>query len=430
MAEPPQKKAKAEAGKNGQKHAPPNALLFGTGEYTTGFTGEGRAKSDKPLGVVGLTFFDLRARGLIGERIGMVGTNGDKFPAIRQHMKDNLTFTNIGSIDFEHFPKKGRDAKAFHEALKAFSPGDVCTVFTPDDSHFEITKAALERGLHCLVTKPMVKTVEQHKELARIAKEKGVLLQIEVHKRFDPIYEDARTRLQSLGTFGFFQAFMSQPKMQLQTFKDWAGISSDISYYLNSHHVDFHVWAMQGIAKPIKVYATASTGVAEKILDRKCEDTITLNVTWQNFEGGGLGHAVYTSSWVASPSDVHSQQRFFCQMEKAEVTVDQAHRGYYVAQDGASFASVNPLFIRNKADSKGRYRGQNCYGYLSFLRFVEAASAIRAGEAVPEDFDHDLPTGTVTLQVTAILEAGRRSLDEGRVVEICYAADGTVDRLK
>ena len=27
----------------------------------------------------------------------------------------------------------------------------------------------------------------------------------------------------------------------LDTFKAWAGKSSDISYYLNSHHIDFHV---------------------------------------------------------------------------------------------------------------------------------------------------------------------------------------------
>lgn len=31
---------------------------------------------------------------------------------------------------------------------------------------------------------------------------------------------------------------MSQPKSQLETFKSWAGIDSDISYYLNSHHID------------------------------------------------------------------------------------------------------------------------------------------------------------------------------------------------
>jgi hypothetical protein len=34
------------------------------------------------------------------------------------------------------------------------------------------------------------------------------------------------------------EADMSQPKFQLETFKSWAGIDSDISYYLNSHHID------------------------------------------------------------------------------------------------------------------------------------------------------------------------------------------------
>lgn len=407
----------------------PNAILFGTGEYTTGLTPSGQAKSDKSLGVVGVTFFDLRARGKVGPRLALVGTNADKRAKIEEHFRENLTFTNIGSKEFEFYPKEGRNAKAYIEALGAFQPGDVCTVFTPDDTHFEICKAALERGLHVLVTKPMVKSLAEHKELVRVAREKNVLLQIEVHKRFDPIYNDARQRLQALGDFGYFTSFMSQPKIQLETFKDWAGLSSDISYYLNSHHVDFHVWAMQGIAKPVSVYATASTGVAEKILGRACEDTITLNVTWRN-HSGSTGHALYTSSWVASKSDVHSQQRFFCQMAKAEVTVDQAHRGYFVAEDEVGFSSCNPLFIRNKPDSMGRYVGQGCYGYISFDRFVEAATAVRQGSAKPADFDSELPTGASTVQVTAILEAGRRSLDEARVVKILYDDAGEVDRLE
>ena len=42
---------------------------------------------------------------------------------------------------------------------------------------------------------------------------------------------------------------MSQPKRQLETFRSWAGKSSDISYYLNSHHIDFCAWALQGSKK-------------------------------------------------------------------------------------------------------------------------------------------------------------------------------------
>jgi D-galacturonate reductase len=55
----------------------------GTGEYTTGFVGGGASGSDKKVGVVGLTLFDLRRRGKVGN-LSMVGVNGTKFPAIRK----------------------------------------------------------------------------------------------------------------------------------------------------------------------------------------------------------------------------------------------------------------------------------------------------------------------------------------------------------
>eukprot|EP01060_Flectonema_neradi_P018557 TRINITY_DN2541_c1_g2_i6.p1 TRINITY_DN2541_c1_g2~~TRINITY_DN2541_c1_g2_i6.p1 ORF type:complete len:442 (+),score=78.50 TRINITY_DN2541_c1_g2_i6:85-1410(+) len=400
----------------------PNALLFGTGEYTTGYTGQGGSKSDKTMGVVAVVHFDMRQRGMIGERIGLCGTSGTKFPAIREHMDKVITFKGMDK-SFENYPAEDvpRDAKAYMKALQQFQPGDVCAVFTPDDTHYEICMAALDRGLHVMATKPMVKTLEEHRALVAKAKEKGCLLQVEVHKRFDPVYNDSCQRIRNLGDFNHYVSYMSQPKFQLETFRAWAGISSDISYYLNSHHIDFHVWTMEGVAEPISVRGMASSGVAEKILGRPCEDTITVTVTWKNIKSGNIGTAVYTASWVAGEADVHSQQRFFCLMEKGEVTADQCHRGYTVAEDGKNFASLNPLYIRNTPDSKGRYCGRSGYGYVSFQSFVEAATAINNGEATAADFDGDLPTGFSTLKVTAILEAGRRSIDEdGREIKLVY----------
>jgi predicted dehydrogenase len=34
--------------------------------------------------------------------------------------------------------------------------GDVVTIFTPDDTHFEIALACIEAGLHVLCAKPVV----------------------------------------------------------------------------------------------------------------------------------------------------------------------------------------------------------------------------------------------------------------------------------
>jgi D-galacturonate reductase len=58
-------------------------LQVGSGEYTTGFVGGKASGSDKKVGVVALTLFDLRRRGKVG-KLSMVGASGGKFPAIRE----------------------------------------------------------------------------------------------------------------------------------------------------------------------------------------------------------------------------------------------------------------------------------------------------------------------------------------------------------
>lgn len=117
------------------KHQP-NVALIGSGEYvshtqlpvrrntadpsssqTTGWVGgtDGKGStSDKSVGVVGLVSFDLRRRGLLGDEISIVGTNGDKFSAIRDHFKKNIE-GRYKELDtsFVGFPQAGkRDPEA------------------------------------------------------------------------------------------------------------------------------------------------------------------------------------------------------------------------------------------------------------------------------------------------------------------------------
>ena len=260
-----------------------NVLMIGTGEYTTGYVHGAPSNSDKSAGVVALTMFDLRSRGKV-ERLGLCGVNGKKFPDIRKHLERAIGMTYSGlDLTLESFPDDSEvDPEAYGKAIESFQPGDVVTIFTPDDTHYEIALAAVRRGLHVLVTKPAVMTLEQHQTLLDAAIENNVLVAVEVHKRWDPMYTDARDRIKNLGPFSYFYSYMSQPKHQLETFKQWAGKSSDISYYLNSHHIDFHEWCMGNNSRPIQVTAMASEGVAKNRYDMECEDTITLLVQWEN----------------------------------------------------------------------------------------------------------------------------------------------------
>jgi len=51
---------------------------------------------------------------------------------------------------------------------------------------------------------------------------------------FDPAYSDAKAKAANLGEFNFFNAWMSQPKSQLETFRAWAGKDSDIRYVMRT----------------------------------------------------------------------------------------------------------------------------------------------------------------------------------------------------
>lgn len=405
-----------------------NALMIGTGEYTTGYVHGEAASSDKGAGVVALTLMDLRRRGRVG-RLAMAGTNGTKFPGIRQHLQQCVgdVYRDM-DLSFDSFPTDdvSLDASAYAKALEQLNPGDVCVVFTPDDTHFQIALDAVNQGCHVLVAKPLVKTVDEHLQLTHAAQQNNVLVAMEVHKRWDPIYVDARDRIRGLGDFSFFQSYMSQPKSQLDTFRSWAGTSSDISYYLNAHHVDFHAWAVAAFARPVRVKASAATGWAEG-QGISTEDTITLVVDWVNIASGHQATGIYTSSWIAPRADVHSQQRFFYMGHDGEVTVDQAHRGYTVATDVQGYASANPLFMKYTPGASGRFAGQTGYGYRSIEAFVDAALAVRAGQRSVESYSEELATIGDTLAVTAILEAGRRSLDDGgAAIQIDYDDNGAI----
>jgi D-galacturonate reductase len=376
--------------------------------------------------VVGLCLFDLRKRGVLG-KLHLAGTSGPKFPAIREHISKAIGEAYSGSnydLSIETYPSIDKvDPNAYQDALKSIPKGSAVTIFTPDDTHFSIALDCVKAGMHVLVTKPVVKTLEQHIILAKAAEEANVLVAVEVHKRWDPIYVDARDRLRKYGDFSYLNAYMSQPKIQLETFAAWAGLSSDISYYLNSHHIDFHEWVLEGgRARPLRVYAMAAKGVGSSLLNRpSLEDTISVHAEWENLPSKSTGIATYTASWIAPKSDVHSQQRFFAMAATGEVTCDQAHRGYSFSTDDSGFASSNPLFMKYTPSSEKEFTGQLGYGYRSIADFILAVKSINDGKANPRDFDHKLASIHSTYLTTAILEAGRRSLDAGgKVVEFIY----------
>ena len=81
--------------------------------------------------------------------------------------------------------------------------------------------------------------------------------------------------------------------------------------------------------------------------------------------------------------------------------------------------------MKYSPSESGHFDGQRGYGYISIEKFVDAVRAVNAQEVKPEEFDgHGLPTIKNTVLTTAILHAGRVSLDEKRPVYIKQDGEG------
>lgn len=86
--------------------------------------------------------------------------------------------------------------------------------------------------------------------------------------------------------------------------------------------------------------------------------------------------------------------------------------------------TVEIVSMKYSPSESGHFDGQRGYGYISIEKFIDAAQSVNAGLSKPSDYDaHGLPTIANTILTTAILNAGRISLDEKRPVFIKQDGD-------
>jgi D-galacturonate reductase len=83
--------------------------------------------------------------------------------------------------------------------------------------------------------------------------------------------------------------------------------------------------------------------------------------------------------------------------------------------------------MRYVPDQRGYFAGQQGYGYRSMEAFVTSLKEIDSGDSTVAEIESSgiLATAANTIPTTAILEAGRRSLNEGgRPIRIIYGLNG------
>lgn len=160
----------------------------------------------------------------------------------------------------------GYGARPFADVQRMLDevPCDVVAVATPDHLHGAPVLAALERGRHVLVEKPLATTLPEARAMTAEAERRNLVLQVNYSQRFVPEYAWIKQRIDA-GAIG-------RPLMALSSKQDtifvptrmisWAAQTSPI-LFMSSHDLDLVAWFFG--ARAARVTAHETRGVLESM---------------------------------------------------------------------------------------------------------------------------------------------------------------------
>ncbi|TLS36137.1 Gfo/Idh/MocA family oxidoreductase [Pseudalkalibacillus caeni] len=109
-------------------------------------------------------------------------------------------FSGIKNVEFHLFTRNQEKLKEIgkkyrfeklHDSLEALMDSGIKGAFihSATESHFEIVKKLLNRGIHVFVDKPIAYEAEQAKELTDLAETNNLILMTGFNRRYAPVYQ-------------------------------------------------------------------------------------------------------------------------------------------------------------------------------------------------------------------------------------------------
>lgn len=272
---------------------------------------------------------------------------------------------------------------------------DAISVATPDAFHLDPTIAAIKKGLHVLVEKPLATTVEDAKKIVEAAKEYNVRVAVDYHKRWDPAAINVRNELRKADTGKIIRGYMSMDDVIDVPTKwfNWSDKSSPV-HFLGTHCFDQIRWYTGCEVK--SVYAVG----CKRLLKSQGIDTYDSIQTLVEMEDGS--YWTVENSWVfpsGFPKNNGGRTEILC--DNTLFRLDSQNRGSEIFTNEKG-KTPNSYFI---IENNGRPYG---FGIQPINDFVSCIL-------------NDLPfiaDANDGLQAELIADAVHRSLEIGKPVVI------------
>lgn len=380
-----------------ESNATPDLLIVGAGAYACG-------SMHDEYGTVLPTALGLQKIGRIG-RIRIAATRPSSTRSCLEKI-DRLAAILGMEPRVDVYPTGiRRDPDAYHLALAESPNATAAIIVVPDPLHHRVTSELLDRRVDCLVVKPLAPSSAQARDLARRAKESGVVAQVEFHRRFDDANRLIQRELQrgSLGRLSTILIEHSQRRsIPLETFLGWSYESHPFQF-LGVEYVDL-IYSMTG-ATPTRAMAVGTRSLLESH-EIDSFDSVQAIVEWQPRRGERF-NSVFATSWIdPEATTAMSNQIIRVIGTEGRLDCDQRNRGMDLTT-AHGHEAVNPYFCQFLPDGENlRMEG---YGPRSIENFVEDVRARLAGvdrPSIAASFDDAVVSSSVCEAVSKSLLAG------------------------
>ena len=323
----------------------------------------------------------------------------------------------------------------FKETIAALPAQSLVVVAVPDQLHYGTLQVALDRGHHICCVKPLVLKYAQAEEIEKKAYDKGLMVGVEYHKRFDDINLIERQMWRE-GRFGEFK--MGHADLhecwyyRHSNFQNWCTVDhSDAFSYIACHYIDLVHFLTGLLPTRVSVY-----GIRDKYPNGQ-EGFLWTDgrVIWEN--GAVLNVQNSLSYPDEGPGGNYQGMRLFGSTGRSGTMVNHndQFRGVehaYADKGGApgdtQFAQPNPTYFQY-LNLGGDGLTPVGYGYRSVAYIVQKIVACRAQPSLEArrafirkvDDEGIMATPRNSAFNELVMEAGRMSiLNGGREVEIRY----------
>jgi predicted dehydrogenase len=102
----------------------------------------------------------------------------------------DVSIAGVADVDQERARELAQQysVPSFKDFKKLFGKAQGVIIATPTDTHYEIARDFLESGTHVFIEKPITSSQEEANELIKLAKRKGLILQVGFLERFNPAF--------------------------------------------------------------------------------------------------------------------------------------------------------------------------------------------------------------------------------------------------